>query len=159
MNRRGLTNALLYQARLMLELSEQSAATAQRQACESAFEVLAYRTWMAALCEVAEPYGVTLSPEMRLEEMLRLWHLARPDAWELKLVQSGLEQPGHWMQRLQRDLTHWTSGLMQEGVKKSDPDRIMLVSDDNQEPTKYYRSCLIELQQWVEDVRAQSDHS
>lgn len=159
MNRRGLTNTLLYQARLMLELSEQSTASAQRQACESAFEVLAYRAWMATVCEAAEPYGVKLAPEMPLDELLNLWRRARPDAWELKLVQSGLEQPGHWMQRLHRDLTHWSSGLVQEGVKKADPNRISLVSDDNQEPTKYYRSCLDELQQWVDDVRAQSDHS
>lgn len=159
MNRRGLTNTLLYQARLMLDLSEQSTATAQRLACQSAFEVLAYRAWMAAVCEAAEPYGVKLAPEMPLNELLNLWRRARPDAWELKSVQAGLERPGHWMQQLHRDLTHWSSGLLQEGVKKADPNRISLVSDDNQEPTKYYRSCLVELQQWVDDVRAQSDHS
>lgn len=159
MNRRGLTNTLLYQARLMLDLSERSAATAQRQACESAFEVLAYRAWMAAVCEAAEAYGVKLAPDTPLDELLNLWRQARPDAWELKSVQSGLEQPGHWMQRLQRDLTRWSSGLVRESVKKADPNRISLVSDDNQEPTNYYRSCLVELQQWVDDVRAQSDHS
>lgn len=142
----------------MLELSEQSVAVPQRQACESAFEVLVYRAWMAAVCEAAEPYEVKLAPEMPLDELLSLWHHARPDAWELKSVRAGLEQPGHWMQRLHRDLTHWSSGLVQEGVKKADPNRISLVADDNQEPTNYYRSCLVELQQWVDDVRAQSDH-
>lgn len=159
MNRRGLTNALLYQSRLMLTLAEQDSVDAQRQACESAFEVLAYRAWKAAVCEAAEPYGVTLAPEKALDELLNLWRQARPDAWELKSVQYGLEQPGHWMQRLHRDLNQWSSGMVQESVKKADPNRIVLVSDDNQEPTKYYRSCLVELQQWVDDVRAQSDHS
>lgn len=143
----------------MLDLSEQSAATTQRQACESAFEVLAYRALVATICEAAEPYGVKLAPETPLDELLAHWRRVRPDAWELKLVQSGLEQPGHWMQRLHRDLTHWSSGLVRESVKKTDPNRISLVSDDNQEPTNYYRSCLAELQQWVDDVRAQSDHS
>ncbi|MEX0624055.1 DUF6586 family protein [Saccharospirillum sp.] len=159
MNRRGLTNALLYQSRLMLALAEQDAAAAQRQACESAFEVLAYRAWKAAVCEAAEPYGVKLAPEMLLDELLNFWHRARPDAWELKSVQAGLEQSGHWMQQLHRDLNQWSSGLVSENVKKADPNRIALVSDDNQEPTKYYRRCLDELQQWVDDVRAQSDHS
>ncbi|WP_028669775.1 DUF6586 family protein [Saccharospirillum impatiens] len=159
MNRRGLTNALLYQARLMLALAEQSSLTAERQACESSFEVLVYRAWMAALCEAAEPYGLTLAPEKPLNELLSIWQGDRPDAWEFKAVQAGLGQPGHWMQQLQRAQTHWSSGLVPEGVKKADPNRITLVSDDNQEPTNHYPRFLNELQQWVDDVRAQSDHS
>lgn len=159
MNRRGLTNALLYQSRLMLALAEQQTVPAQRQACESSAEVLVYRAWLAALCEAAEPYGLTLAPERPLKELLSDWRSSRPDAWELKAVQAGLEQPGHWMQRLHRDQTHWSTGLVPESVKKTDPNRISLVSDDNQEPTNHYRSFLAELQQWVDDVRVQSDHS
>lgn len=159
MNRRGLTNALLYQARLMLALAEQEAVPAQRQACASSFEVLAHRAWVAALCETAESYGVSLAPETPLSDLLDTWRERRSDAWELNAVQSGLGQPGHWMQQLHRNLTHWSTGVIPEGVKKTDPNRIALVSDDNQEPTNHYRRILNELQQWVDDVRAQSDHS
>lgn len=159
MNRRGLTNALLYQARLMLTLAEQETVPAQHQACASSFEVLAHRAWLAAQCEAAESYGVSLAPETPLSELLDAWRERRPDAWELNAVQAGLEQSGHWMQQLHRYLTHWSTGVIPEGVKKADPNRIALVSDDNQEPTNHYRRILNELQQWVDDVRAQGDHS
>lgn len=159
MNRRGLTNALLYQASLMLALAGEDAVPAQRQACTSSFEVLAYRAWVAALCEAAEAYGVAMAPETPLNDLLDQWRERRPDAWELKAVQSGLGQPGHWMQRLHRSLARWSSEVIPEGVKKADPNQIALVADDNQEPTNHYRSLLDELQQWVDEMRVQSDHS
>jgi hypothetical protein len=159
MNRRGLTNALLYQSRLMLDLAGQGNVSAQADACETACLVLMHRAWMAALCEAAESYGVTLSADALMPSLLGDWQSARPDAWELKDVQAGLRQPGHWMEQLHRDVTFWASHSSRERVKKADPNRIALVQDDNQEPTNRYSILLAELQQWVDEMRAQSDHS
>jgi hypothetical protein len=159
MNRRGLTNALLYQSRLMLELAGQGKVPARAEACEAACAVLMYRAWSAALCEAAESYGVMLSADAAMPSLLEDWQTVRPDAWELKDAQAGLKQSGHWMQQLHRDVTFWASLPSSERVKKADPNRIALVPDDNQEPTNRYSILLTELQQWIDQMRAQSDHS
>lgn len=159
MNRRGLTNSLLYQSRLMLDLSEREALPAQQEACITGYLVVLNRALLAAVCEAAEPYGVSLSADAGITSLLDQWHEQRPDAWELKTVIAGMKQPGHWMQQLHREVTSWAQGTLTSGVKKADPNRIIVVVDDNQEPTNHYRIWLLELQQWVDEMRAQSDHS
>ncbi|PTY36549.1 hypothetical protein BGP77_04435 [Saccharospirillum sp. MSK14-1] len=159
MNRRAQTNQLLYQARLMLDQAEVADAPALIDASEDAAMAFMHRAVRSALAEAAEAYGLALSPDRPLYDLLRQFGEQQPDAWEYRTTQEALTQPEHWLTRLHQAGEHWAGRVGQSAVKSESHDRIELVLSDDQSTTNHYRNWMTDLQQWVDRIRELGDYS
>lgn len=160
MNRRAQTNLLLYQARLMLEQSEQrNREEALSRAAEEAAVVFMHRAFRGGLAEVGAAYDLDLRADESLAELLKRLGEHRPDGWEYRFVVESLRQPDHWMSRLRLSAENWTLTSAPKPVRSADGSLITTVSLDNEDHTNRYRSWLAELQQWIDEVRELGDFS
>jgi len=159
MNRRAQTNLLLYQARLMLDQAQAAGVPARVEACEEAAVSFMHRAVRSVVAEAAEAYGLALTPDRPLHELLRQLGEHRPDAWEYRTIKDALTQPEHWLTRLHQASEHWAGRVGQGAVKPGGQERIELVLSDDQDTTNHYRNWMTDLQQWVDRIRELSDHS
>lgn len=164
MNRRAQTNLLLYQARLMLDQSQQASVPAVVEACEEAATVFMHRAFRSALAEAAEAYGLSLAADRPVHELLRQLSEQQADAWEVRTLRAALSQPEHWLAQLHQHSEHWSGRVGQKRVTPANSaDRIELVAegndDANSNTTNYYRNWLVDLQQWVDRIRELGDYS
>lgn len=159
MNLRSQTNQWLYMARLMLDKAESETHAVFCQAAEDAAIVFMHRAFRTALAEVGESYGVTISPDAPLTDLLDRLGRDRPDGWEYRQVTESLRQTGHWMRQLRLHAEQWALNSREKPSQTGGGELIEVVAQDNQDDTNHYRAWLADLQEWVDEIRTLGDFS
>lgn len=143
----------------MLDQAQAASMPAIAEASEDAAMMFMHRAVRSALAEAAAAYGLSLSPDRPLHELLRQLAEQRPDAWEYRTTKEALTAPEHWLTRLHQACEHWAGRVGQASAKTHQPERIELVISDDADTTNHYRNWMTDLQQWVDRIRELGDHS
>ncbi|MHA7878211.1 MAG: DUF6586 family protein [Saccharospirillum sp.] len=155
---RGVTNRLLYQAKLMSDMADNSHQPAMQQAAREAAVLFQYQALCSAVLEVCEQYQVTPGAEvMNLSGILASLGQAHASCWEYRTLSEALNDGMHWVNRL----TQAAKALVQTAPlaprQPAQAQLIKLVDSDSEATTNRYPNFQADLQQWIDEMRLLND--